>query len=119
MLTYEQALGLAACFIFPLVSDSECCVIWPPTGRPINTVIMDEILDSASIDVMFVAPSLLEDIVQSPNSFAKLGNVKTIVTGGGKYNILPCNEIPLADNVVAQVLYPEMLETHSLKRLGW
>ena len=49
---------------------------------------------------MFVAPSILEEIVQSPESFAKMVNVKTIVTGGGKYSILSC-QIPLTDNDLA------------------
>lgn len=68
---------------------SECCVIWPPTGRPINTVTVDDILDFGSVELMVIAPSLLEELVQSPESLAKLENVDKIVTGGGKSNLAP------------------------------
>lgn len=51
-----------------------------------NTVTIDELLESTRLEVAIVAPSLLEELVQLPESLARLGNIKKIVTGGGKYD---------------------------------
>lgn len=68
----------------PLLSASECCCIWLPAGKPINTITIDEFLDSTTVELMVLAPSLLEEIAQLPESFAKLVNVERIITGGGR-----------------------------------
>jgi len=75
--------------MIPIFAASECYVVWPPTGRPVNTAMIDEMLDSSKIEVMVVAPSLLEDIVHSPESLDKLSGVERVVTGGGKHTLWP------------------------------
>ena len=69
-----------------MLSDSKTHVLWPPTGRPISTALIDEVLDSAIVDILVTVPSILEELVQSPESVSKLERLHSIVTGGGKHN---------------------------------
>ena len=58
-------------------------VIWPPPGRPISVDMVDDLLDNVSLDVCFVAPSILQEISQSQSSLERLKKVKYVETGGG------------------------------------
>ena len=58
-------------------------VIWPPPGRPISVDMVDDILDNVTLDVCFVAPSILEELSHSQSSLEKLKKVKYVETGGG------------------------------------
>lgn len=67
---------------------------------------------------MVAAPSLLEEVVQSPESLARMRNVQKIVTGGGKYKPLAYTE-DYTDRGVGcwQVLYLKMPEILCVERL--
>ncbi|MCJ1280878.1 hypothetical protein MMC26_000195 [Xylographa opegraphella] len=58
-------------------------IIWPPPGRPISVDMVDDLLDNVSLDVCFVAPSILEEMSHSQSSLEKLRKVKYVETGGG------------------------------------
>lgn len=68
------------------MSSSESFVIWPPTGKPINTMTIDEVLDTTSVEALILAPSLVEELVQLPESLARLEKVQRVLTGGGMYH---------------------------------
>lgn len=78
-----QAFGLSASLFTPLLSKSKACIIWPPIGRLVNTTTVDEVIDSTTIDILVVAPSILEELVQLPALLAKMNKVQSVITGGG------------------------------------
>lgn len=45
--------------------------------------VVEDLLDHASVDMAFLAPSTLEEISQSQSLVEKLKKVKTVETGGG------------------------------------
>ena len=59
-------------------------IIWPPSGRPISTDLIDELLDNIELDGCFLAPSVLEELSQSESSLEKLKRVKFVEFGGGQ-----------------------------------
>jgi hypothetical protein len=46
-------------------------------------VLVDEMLDAANFDAVFLAPSILEELVQSPSSLSKLEKLHAVAFGGG------------------------------------
>lgn len=62
----------------------EQTVIWSPPNRPMSVELVEEALDNVSMDILFVAPSILEEMSQSQASLEKLRKVKSVETGGGK-----------------------------------
>ena len=58
-------------------------VIWPPPSRPMSVEVIDDLLDNASLEVCFVAPTTLEEISQSQSSLEKLKKLKNVAFGGG------------------------------------
>ena len=58
-------------------------IIWPPSNRPMSPEIIDDLLDNVPVDVVLLAPSLLEDISQSKSSLEKFRKLKAAATGGG------------------------------------
>jgi hypothetical protein len=44
-------------------------------------------LDAVPIDVVFSAPSLLEEMSQSPEALQKLSSLKAVHYGGGTYTL--------------------------------
>ncbi|MCJ1433008.1 hypothetical protein MMC27_002367 [Xylographa pallens] len=58
-------------------------IIWPPPGRPISVDMVDDLLDNVSVDVCFIAPSILEEMSHSQSSLEKLKKVKYVETSGG------------------------------------
>lgn len=61
-------------------------VIWPPSDRPMSIELVDDLLDHVSVDVVFLPPSILEEISQSPSSLEKFKKVKGAETGGGRFS---------------------------------
>ena len=59
-------------------------VIWPPTGRPVSTDMVDDLLDNVEVDGCFLAPSVIEDLSQSESSLEKLRKVEFLEYGGGQ-----------------------------------
>ena len=57
--------------------------VWAPSNRPISAALIDEILDSTTFNVLFLAPSLLEDLFQSAASMDKLAKLDSINFAGG------------------------------------
>ena len=58
--------------------------IWPPTGRPISSDMIDDLLDNVDVDATFSAPSTLEELAQSQNSLEKLKKLKYAQYAGGQ-----------------------------------
>lgn len=69
--------------------------IWPPANRPLSAPLVEEMLDAIDIDVLFCAPSILEDLSQSPESVSKLSKLKAAHFGGGKFYYLLLQIKPL------------------------
>jgi hypothetical protein len=69
--------------IIPLLSVDDCEIIFPPPGRPVSAVTIDEVLDCLEIDLLATAPSILEDVAQSQESLLKMKRVPRVVIGGG------------------------------------
>lgn len=59
-------------------------IIWPPAGRPISIDIVENVLDNVKVDACFLAPSVLEELSQSPSSLEKLRRLKFVEFGGGQ-----------------------------------
>ncbi|KAF8857823.1 acetyl-CoA synthetase-like protein [Acephala macrosclerotiorum] len=57
-------------------------MIWGPSNRPLSAVIADEVLDTSGADMIYIAPSILEDMVQSPASLKRLEKLAVIGYGG-------------------------------------
>lgn len=51
--------------------DFEQTTVWPPTGRPISADLIDDLLENADVDIVFVAPSTLEQLGQSQVSLER------------------------------------------------
>ena len=58
--------------------------VWPPTGRPISADLIDDLVENVNLDVMFLAPSTLEELSQSQASLEKLKKVKYASYAGGQ-----------------------------------
>jgi hypothetical protein len=61
--------------------------IWHPANRPLSASLVEEMLDSIQIDLLFVAPSILEDMSQFPDAVAKLSKLQAVHFGGGEFQI--------------------------------
>lgn len=59
-------------------------ILWPPLGRPISADLVDDLLDSVNVDILFLVPSTFEEISQSQTSLEKLGRVKYAQYAGGQ-----------------------------------
>ena len=59
-------------------------IVYQPPGRPISAEMVDELLDSFSVDVVALPPSLLEELSQSQSSLERLKKVKYVLFAGGK-----------------------------------
>jgi hypothetical protein len=82
-LTYKlQLVGIVAGIVWPLYFNVH--LICQPSGRPVSAVSIEEALDYANPDTLFTAPSILEELSQSPTALEKLSRLKTITFAGGK-----------------------------------
>lgn len=61
-------------------------IMWPPSNRPISTTLVEEAIDSSNFDAIFVAPSILEELTQSPESIKRLEKLDIVAFGGGGSN---------------------------------
>ena len=57
--------------------------VWPPIGQPINADLIDDLLKNASVDILFLAPSTLEEISQSQTSLEQIKKVQYAQYAGG------------------------------------
>ncbi len=58
--------------------------VWPPAGRPVSADLIDDLLENVSVDLVFSAPSTLEELSQSQASLEKLKKVKYAQYAGGQ-----------------------------------
>lgn len=58
--------------------------VWAPGDRPISASLVDEYLDSVNLDIFYAAPSVLEELAQSPESMKNLVKLDAVGFGGGK-----------------------------------
>lgn len=59
-------------------------IVWPPAGRPISADMVNNLLDNVKVDACFLAPSVLEELSQSPSSLEKLRGLQYVQFGGGQ-----------------------------------
>ena len=57
--------------------------VWPPIGRPINADLIDDLLKNANVDILFLAPSTLEEISQSQASLERMKKLQYAQYAGG------------------------------------
>ena len=62
----------------------EQTTVWPPTGRPISADVIDDVLDSVNVDLLFSAPSTLEELSQSQTSLERLKKLRYAQYAGGQ-----------------------------------
>jgi hypothetical protein len=60
-------------------------MVWPPADRPLSTVVVDQVLDVSGADFLYITPSILEDLANSPESLRKLERLAVIGYGGGEF----------------------------------
>ena len=53
-------------------------------GRPISADLIDDLLENVNVDLIFLAPSTLEELSQSQASLEKLKKVKYAAYAGGQ-----------------------------------
>lgn len=58
--------------------------VWPPTSRPISADLIDDLLENVNVDVLFLAPSTLEELSQSQTSLKRLKKLKYVEYAGGE-----------------------------------
>ncbi|CAL3963137.1 unnamed protein product [Diplocarpon coronariae] len=75
-----HAAGIIVGLLMPLWY--EVATVWAPSNRPLSTVLVEEVLGATQVDVLFSAPSILEDMIQSPESFEKLKKLYAVGFGG-------------------------------------
>jgi hypothetical protein len=77
--------------VFSLLTSVFCNAvsIWPPNHRPLSASLVEEMLSAIRIDVLFTAPSILEELSQSPEALQKLSSLKSACYGGGKFALMP------------------------------
>lgn len=63
----------------------EGTTIWPPTGRPISADLIDDLLENVNVDLVFLAPSTLEEVSQSQASLEKFQKLKYAQYAGGQF----------------------------------
>jgi hypothetical protein len=63
----------------------DCTFVWGPAHRPPSANFVDEMLDKVSIEMISVAPSALEDLIQSSASRKKLEKLDVIAYAGGMH----------------------------------
>ena len=76
-----HAAGLGSTLFIPLYFGPSTVI--PPATQPVSADLLIDLLDNASIDVCFMAPSILQDICDSPSMLKKLERIKYLVFGGG------------------------------------
>ena len=84
-----QIAGLMQTLAAPLYYNQT--IIWPPSNRPMSSELIDDLLDNVSVDVVLLAPSILEEMSQSQSSLKKLRKLKAAAMGGGQYSARACN----------------------------
>ena len=58
-------------------------VIWPPPGLPVSVEVIEDALDNVTMDLCFLAPSMLEELSHSQSSLEKLKRIKWVQYAGG------------------------------------
>lgn len=79
-----QAASIMGCLVPSVFYNA--VAIWHPVNRPLSAFLVEEILDALLIDIVFAAPSILEDLSQLPEAVEKLSMLKAVHFGGGKFS---------------------------------
>ncbi|KUJ07624.1 acetyl-CoA synthetase-like protein [Mollisia scopiformis] len=75
-----HAAGVITALLAPLWFNM--ITVWQPSNRPLSAVLVDEVLDASNADMIYLAPSIIEDMVQSPASLQRLERLAVIGYGG-------------------------------------
>ena len=59
-------------------------IVWPSSGRPISTDMVDNLLDNVEVDSCFLAPSVLDEMSRSQASLENLRKLKYVQYAGGE-----------------------------------
>lgn len=65
--------------------------VWLPAGRPVSADLIDDLLENTNVDLVFLAPSTLEELSQSQTSLEKLKRVKYAQYAGGQSQKVNCS----------------------------
>lgn len=57
--------------------------VYPPAEKPISAGLIDEVLGVSGADMIYAAPSILEEMALVPESLRKLERLKGVAYGGG------------------------------------
>lgn len=80
-----QAANLIASLITTVMYNAVS--IWPPSSRPMNTLLVESMLDAITIDVLVAAPSILGELSQSDAGMEGISKLKAAAFGGGKSDL--------------------------------
>ncbi|KAI9046454.1 hypothetical protein LZ554_009203 [Drepanopeziza brunnea f. sp. 'monogermtubi'] len=75
-----HAAGIIAGLLMPLYYD--VATIWAPANRPLSAVLVEEVLDATKVEILYSAPTIIEELIQSPASFEKLKKLSAVGYGG-------------------------------------
>ncbi|KXL48244.1 MAG: hypothetical protein FE78DRAFT_87403 [Acidomyces sp. 'richmondensis'] len=92
------SIGLIGALFFDIST------IWAPSNQPLNSSLIQKVLDSAHPHVAFLAPSMLEEIGVSEGGISRLSKLEAVCYGGGPLS-------PGIGNKIAKV-------THLVNALG-
>lgn len=81
-LTDFQVAGVLQSLIVALYFEET--TVWPPPGRPVSADLIDDLLENTSVDLVFLAPSTLEELSQSQISLERLKRIKYAQYAGGQ-----------------------------------
>ncbi|RDL42326.1 uncharacterized protein BP5553_02305 [Venustampulla echinocandica] len=82
--------GLIGNLIIPTFSNTHS--IWAPSGRPLSTTLVEEMIDHIHFDMVLLTPFIIEVVVKSDYSRSKLEKVDFVVYGGVNNT---CRKAPL------------------------
>lgn len=82
LIDHEQVAGVLQTLLAALYF--EATTVWPPTGQPVSADLIDDLLDNVNVDILFLAPSTLEELSQSQTSLERLKKVKYTQFAGGQ-----------------------------------
>ena len=82
LVDHEQVAGVLQTLLVALYC--EATTVWPPTEQPVSAGLIDDLLDNVNVDILFLAPSTLEELSQSQTSLERLKKVKYTQFAGGQ-----------------------------------
>ncbi|RDW76106.1 hypothetical protein BP5796_06927 [Coleophoma crateriformis] len=107
-----HAAGIMVNFGLPIFWGAK--ITYGPMNKPINTSLIESIIDNANIEALLIAPTFVEELAITPSSMEKLKKIKCIVTGSGPVSAEAGSkiwEVTRLDNVLGTTeggLYPAL-----------